>query len=280
MRHLLGIILIAGSYGSVRAQVSGPINTGNVSGSSLFKDFSSLVIHSAILGDSLDIIVKTPLGYDQSQLNYPLLLALDADGSFGMATDIPTLLLFEGGAKRVVVAGISYRSFDKWLARRERDLTPTRDPQKPESGGASLFLESIHREIIPAIESKFRVGQSDRILYGHSYGGLFGLFVLFKSSDLFSTYILTSPSVDWHSESTLAIEDTFSKENKELASTVFISVGGKEDDIKRPLSNLVNQIKSRNYKSLNLHFEEIPGETHMGSMASAYTKALRWIFSQ
>jgi uncharacterized protein len=56
------------------------------------------------------------------------------------------------------------------------------------SGGAVRFLECIEKEIIPFVESNYRVSPADRGIGGYSYGGLFSLYVLFFKPALFSIY--------------------------------------------------------------------------------------------
>ena len=68
---------------------------------------------------------------------------------------------------------------------RTRDLTPTKIADRPgETGGADRFLDFFEKELIPAIESRYRT-QKFRVFAGHSLGGLFALHALFTRPELF-----------------------------------------------------------------------------------------------
>ena len=57
---------------------------------------------------------------------------------------------------------------------RTRDLSPSRDPNFPTSGGADRFLDFFEKELVPFVESGYRTAPF-RIFAGHSAGGLFAL---------------------------------------------------------------------------------------------------------
>src|SRR5690606_5305086 len=64
-------------------------------------------------------------------------------------------------------------------------------------GGADLFLQFIEERIRPLVRD-VAPGNGPDLLWGHSYGGLFALHVLFTRPETFSGYIVGDPSVWWH----------------------------------------------------------------------------------
>jgi len=99
-----------------------------------------------------------------------------------------------------------------WADYRTRDLTPVNEPSTDEywnkslseitgrefnvkSGGSDKFLDFIAKELIPFIESNYRVSTGERCLGGYSYGGLFSLYTLFtRLSSLLNTLPEALPS--------------------------------------------------------------------------------------
>ena len=80
---------------------------------------------------------------------------------------------------------------------RTKDFTPTEDDQRyPGSGGAEKFLEFVEIELIPYMEKEYNFS-NHRVLFGHSFGGLFALYTLKSQPELFGAYIAVSPSVWW-----------------------------------------------------------------------------------
>jgi len=57
------------------------------------------------------------------------------------------------------------------------------------------FLKVINQEIIPFIESNYRVLETGRGLAGYSFGGLFALYALLHTPKTFTHYIAGSPSM-------------------------------------------------------------------------------------
>ena len=61
-------------------------------------------------------------------------------------------------------------------------------------GNGDAFLLYLEKELIPAIERDYSV-LTNRTLFGHSRGGLFGLNVLLQAPDLFENFIISDPSL-------------------------------------------------------------------------------------
>jgi hypothetical protein len=86
--------------------------------------------------------------------------------------------------------------------RRDRDFTPalTRTSELPPgvdtAGGANAFLAFLGREIIPAIDARYRT-QPMRTIIGHSLGGLLAMHALAFRPDLFRGYVTLEPSLWW-----------------------------------------------------------------------------------
>lgn len=66
-----------------------------------------------------------------------------------------------------------------------------------QGGGAEKFLRFLADEVQPYIQRHYWVDQQKQFFFGHSFGGLFGLYVLFHQADLFQYYTIASPSLWW-----------------------------------------------------------------------------------
>jgi pimeloyl-ACP methyl ester carboxylesterase len=86
-----------------------------------------------------------------------------------------------------------------------RDMTPAavagfNPPREAaRSGGADQFLAFLADELMPYLETNYRV-QPMRVLVGHSLGGLFALYALQKRPSLFTGYLVMEPAVWWNNE--------------------------------------------------------------------------------
>ena len=75
-----------------------------------------------------------------------------------------------------------------------------------------------------SIERSYNVSR-DRAWFGHSFGGLFGVYLLINGSDVFQRFIIGSPSLWWDKRAMLKAEDALAASGKPLNARVFLSVG-------------------------------------------------------
>src|SRR5229473_1892795 len=93
------------------------------------------------------------------------------------------------------------------------------------SGGAAAFLQFLEKEMMPAVEARYKVDAHRRSLFGHSLGGLFAVYVLFHQPELFDSYLITSPALDWDHDVTWKFEQEFAKSHQDLSARVFLTGG-------------------------------------------------------
>lgn len=177
----------------------------------------------------------TPKDEKEDASAVPVIFVLDGNAYFLSATDIARRQQFAAKKKSIIVA-IGYPDSETVYVpvRRNFDLTPpstTKDiPQWPvkdaegkdtkdeagntkywKLGGAATFHKTIVDVIIPLVSAELVPGLpawdkiKTRVLSGHSFGGLFTLYTLFTTPDLFDVYMAASPSI-WFNEGTIVDE--------------------------------------------------------------------------
>ena len=174
------------------------------------------------------------------------------------------------------------------MSSRVRDLTPVEDKSwvKYQTGGAKKYLQFLEAEVISLVEENYRTS-STRIFTGQSLGGSFGTWVLFTKPELFSHYILTSPSLWFKDNMILGVENNYAKENKDLVAKVYFAVGeletlkkGMRNDMVQDLNNFTDQLSSRNYESFEMKSEVIDGTTHETTYPIGFIKGLLWFLDE
>ena len=102
-------------------------------------------------------------------------------------------------SKTVLIVGIGYDSplaYD--TKRRTRDLTPAASGEEyANGGGAGEFYDFVKDELFPLVEKKYSTAKSDKIYFGHSFGGLFGIYALLRDDGIFDEFFIASPSLWW-----------------------------------------------------------------------------------
>ena len=156
-----------------------------------FRIGKSYSINSSILKEECNYWISLPTDYDANKTDsYPLIILLDGDKYFPVVEGIRQM--YQSGRINLIPNAIlvGLKSND-----RTRDFTPTcskmgRDgkidlSKKATGGEALIYTRFLSEELIPMIEKKFRVS-SERLLIGHSYGGLFALNIFLHHSNLFT----------------------------------------------------------------------------------------------
>ncbi|NQX91885.1 MAG: alpha/beta hydrolase [Flavobacteriales bacterium] len=244
------------------------------------------LLTSQINNQEYQIKVSYPKSYFKSKnKKYPVLYVTDAETNFGGVSYIVQRLIKDKLIPEILVVGIAYdTSYKDFYRLRSRDLTPVEDPKLrlgghdvDPTGGAPIFSEFLEKELFPFVEQEFRVQKDERAYYGHSYGGLFGSYVLLEKPNLFNKYILLGSSL-WFNDKLMiqkAQNDSLRIQNK---TSLYMGSGELEMRIDDYQTEFAGFLKSQNSPQLSIHDEVIPNETHRTIFGVGFTNGLRYIY--
>lgn len=260
------------------------------------------LLKSAIVNDTYRLFISLPATYANSDRTYPVIYHTDGDGLFPLVRSIAEGLGAGLEIPRSIVIGIGYESGESMERERyrERDLLPTdaspRDASRRQAftrtglprGQAGTFLRFIREELKPFINGDYRTNPSDNTYVGVSYGGLFGLYVLFHHPDTFDRYIIGSPAIHHDDRITLTYESDYAANHDDLPARLFMSAGAREevdDPLIEPrfqfvtnLMILAHTLLKRNYSSLQLATHVFEDETHGSVVPATISRGLRAVF--
>ncbi len=238
-----------------------------------------MTFHSAIVDQDYDLYINLPGNYSDTTKKFPVLYVLDGQWDFTLAQSLYGQQYYDGFVPAMIVVGITWGGKNPdYDNLRARDLTPTSSNMGNKYGNAPKFLECIKKEIIPLVESNYRVDKSNRALMGSSFGGLFTLYAMLKETNLFNRYMLTSPAVNWDNGIIYTYEKEYSEKNTSLPVRLFIGWGSYEDQT--VFQKFVDVLKSRNYKDFNLSTYEVQGCGHSGAKAYGFTKGFQFLYEK
>lgn len=234
------------------------------------------------------IYVSLPGDYNFTQKSYPVVFMLDAYSSFGIMTQMVRLLTYNKDLPELIIVGISSEGGSKeFNINRARDYTPTISKNEKEknifpiSGGADKYLEFIKDELIPFVQSKYRIDETDKTLVGHSLGGLFCFYTLFNYPELFQKYVIISPALFWDNEFILQLEKSYFEKHRKLNAIVYTAVGSLEESIFiNAWQRLVDNIKLHSYSDLQLEAKISENETHYTIIPYISTHGLISVFKR
>ena len=271
----------------------------------------TFLLESPSLNDHLEITIALPVGLDPEGGRTPVIYVLDPIVNFQPVVAAANYLfmgstMFGGNMPRVIVAGIGYAVDHpgQIMAKRARDLTPSAGKSNPIKlprfphgvGGAARFLDVLSKQVLPEVESRYPADPKNRTLVGHSFGGLFSLYTLFHSPDMFSRYLCVSPSLWWDNKLALRYEQAWADGHQDLAAKVFLAVGREEQSKSgswrnegapnellaaarqvENLSELALRLEMRKYQHLDLAHAVLSDEYHFTVMPTAITRGLLFL---
>lgn len=165
---------------------------------------SNFKIYSQYVQDSFFIFLRLPRGYNNNPTKkYNTLYLTDGNFYFPPLDDTLNKITSE----QPILIGIGYRNFADADSLRNRDYTYPVALKKEElstSGGAEQFYQFIKKELVPHIDTTYRTTPGQSTLMGHSLGGYFSLYTLYREletkNNTFNRYIAASPSIDYNDE--------------------------------------------------------------------------------
>lgn len=219
-------------------------------------------LQSGALKEGRVLNVYLPDGYVEGDTGrYPVIYLLDgsANEDYVHIVGLVQFMNMMGLMPEMVVVGIA--NVD-----RRRDFTfPTTVEQDkvdfPTTGGSGAFIQFLGDELIPFVEKHYR-SNGTRVLIGQSLGGLLATEILLKRPELFSHYMIVSPSLWWDKESLLAGAEEVFAELPEGVKGVYISVGKEGKVMEGDARRLLKLLKGAKRPGLQVEFGYLPKEDH------------------
>lgn len=242
-------------------------HSNNMQGQSLDTLIS---INSSILGEERRIQIGLPLGYFESDDAFSTLYIMDAEYRYDVCRSIQQYLGISTRIPPTILVGIQNLSRET----RNRDMLP------PNFGGTdSLFRKFIELEVIPYLEEHYRC-RSERIIAGHSHGGVFAVNTLIHQPALFDKYIGTDPAfqiINANLPDSLAT-DAFAGKSLYINSSDGLYGFGADISTDMFTNNVIFQnFRMQNEDAGLRFFAEHIEDDHGNSFMTGFHRGLRWI---
>lgn len=220
--------------------------------------------HSEILDEDRILNIYLPLSYHpDSSHTYPVIYLLDGsiDEDF------------------IHIAGLVQFSSFSWIDRipesivigianvnRQRDFTfPISDAKETwdlpkgfdlnrvnfeSAGGSVKFIDFIEKELQPYIDQQYRTN-SKKALLGQSLGGLLATEILLTRPQLFTDYLIISPSLWWDGQSLLEKEKSVYQNDL----NIYIAVGNEGNVMVKDAKRLYKLLQSNSADKTSVYFK-------------------------
>jgi len=182
------------------------------------RDAEPVSVASVVLGEVRPVRVYLPPKYHmEPNRRYPVLYTVDGErirnSSLAM---LIARLVTNKDLILVAVDGIGKRTRDFRLEGATAFGTDT-------SGKASKFLDFFERELLPEIDAAYRTS-SERLLAGHSYGGLLTFHAMSLKPHLFDGYLAFSPALN-ADDRTLAMLSEYLRSGHAHGKWLYMNLG-------------------------------------------------------
>jgi len=128
---------------------------------------------------------------------------------------------------------------------------------------------------MPFIEGAYRTS-GFKALAGYSYGGLFGLYVLFTHPESFDAYFAGSPSLGYDDGVLFRLEEAYAQQHDDLPTRLFMTVGSQEEGL-TDLEEMAGTLRGRGYPGLTLDVSILEEGNHQTAIPQAWTEALLFL---
>jgi predicted alpha/beta superfamily hydrolase len=157
---------------------------------------------------------------------------------------------------------------------RIRDMTPSESKMFGNSGGAENFHRFITAELIPHIENRYPAS-SEKMIMGHSLGGLFSLYSLVQAPGFFDAHIAISPSIQYNDFEYPPIIEEFFNRNQELHGFLFMSFADEGNGgAFRRLNELYQDILPNAGDHFDIYCRQYSDNDHLTALIPAASDAL------
>lgn len=239
-------------------------------------------IESKVLDQQRHYWVALPENYADSK-TYPVVYVLDAEWRFDLVRAILTSKSSIRNLPEHIIVGIPHVSPDQ----RSRDLTFGVTRIRPDglemdsvrnhagnTGGGMTFFHYLNRELIPRINETY-AANGHNILIGHSYGGLFGAYIM-PFDHAFSAFLLIDPSA-WYQGGFL---NNHLKNNLPAgyATNLFIGCHTDTHYHAAKVRELISRFET--YPAIRMAHQEYPDETHGSIYLPALIDGLKFLYGK
>ncbi len=234
-------------------------------------------IASTVLNEERTLNIFLPQNYNKEK-SYPVIYLLDGavTEDFLHITGLVQFFNLQLSMPETIVVGIA--NVD-----RKRDFTfrtNLKDLQRdyPTTGHSDNFIRFIETELQPFVEKNYKTTQSKYII-GQSLGGLLATEILLKKPNLFSHYLIVSPSLWWDDESLLKQAKLLMSNQSYHDKYVCISVGRKEHKVmQKDAGDLYDLLRENIGKDMKLIFLPMPDDNHATILHKSIYEAFLILF--
>lgn len=231
-------------------------------------------ISSKVLNEERTYKIYLPREYDSKNSKYPLMIVLD--GYFLYSSGVIDYMIFSGNVPPMIIVSIDNTD-------RDRDFTPTNSKNLegeyiPSSGGAPNFLKFLKTELIPEIETNYKV-ENFRLIAGHSLSAFFVSYVLLESPDLFQAYFAMSPTLPWDNNFLINKLKKMKSLDNQRNLFYYLVMDQQKGEMLNSAKEFSSILKKKNFPKVYSNFKRYEDEDHISCFLVGLYYSLKDLYS-
>lgn len=237
-------------------------------------------LYSESIKQNYRIQARLPSSYNtNSAKKYPLIIKVDGQWDFPLAASVFNNIYFDGQMPETIVIGIDWSDVKGNVhALRARDLLPSPIASFENSGHAKQFVAALAKEIIPALQQRFRL-DGQEFLLGGSWGATFVTYALLEQPDVFDGAIAIAG--DYNTANDVFEQQLTSYANSSALNGKRIYLGvGKGDSVAPDVLSYAEKMKAANLKGFSIKMESLEGYGHSGMNVPGYANGYKYMFER
>lgn len=238
---------------------------------------NKLFIESTILNEKVEAWVRFPADIEEIKDSLSILVLLDGDEYFKIASDITELYEWSGKMPYTVIVGLPSTVESRWKYYTPSNVVPKKGSTPRDSllrinsGKFEAYADFIDKELIQKLSKEVDTKFMSKTIFGHSNGGLGVMSFYVLRPEIFDNYIAASPALIWD-------DDFLQKqiENEKRTNKLYMTLGTGSWDYKvSALEQAITKLKETNTK---FQFSENNTEGHATNGLRTLLDGLEFVY--
>jgi uncharacterized protein len=224
------------------------------------------IIYSEKVKDSLELYISTPKKIEATKI-YNVIYYCDANLKSGRKLrELIGSTAYNSKTENTIFVGVGHIGNFHILRRRDYILPTIKNGDTAGNsinyGQIENFYQFLKTELIPTINSRYRTNIENNSIVGHSLGGLFAFYCLFKNEPLFKNHFALSPAL-WIDHYGIYNFNKLTTENT-IIKNLYFSSGGLEimNHIKKGTNRMEKFLVEKKYQNLKYKYQIHLSKTH------------------
>jgi hypothetical protein len=240
---------------------------------------SKTIIYSQNVRDSFELYISTPQHMD-SHASYDVVYYCDANLKSGKKLrELIGSPTHRAKTERTIFVGIGHIGNFHVLRRRDF-IVPIiangdTSGRSANYGQTELFYRFLTTELMPDINARYKTNTANNSIAGHSLGGLFAFYCLFKNDTVFKNYYALSPAL-WIEHYSIYKFNSL-KTDGHFSRNLYFSTGGLElvNHIRTGTNRMNRLLTRKKYPNLQVEYQIHKGKTHNSQVEQSLEYMLR-----